>query len=146
MSTKLILIVHGEPNSTFSEILFKYFRSKKFKTSKKKIVVIGSYNLFLKQMKLLKYHIKFNEISDLKSAIVGKINIYNINFDFKSTFSSISEKSNKYIESCFDCALELIKKNNVQALINGPISKKHFLKKNILELPNILLTKLIQKI
>ena len=129
MSTKLILIVHGEPNSTFSEILFKYFRSKKFKTIKKKIVVIGSYNLFLKQMKLLKYHIKLNEISDLKSAIVGKINIYNINFDFKSTFSTISEKSNKYIERCFDCALKLIKKNNVQALINGPISKKHFLKK-----------------
>ena len=103
MNTKLILIVHGEPNSTFSEILFKYFRSKKFKTSKKKIVLIGSYNLFLKQMKLLKYNIKLNEISDLKTAIKKKINIYNINYDFKKAFSSISEKSNKYIESCFDC-------------------------------------------
>ena len=29
MSTKIILIVHGEPNSTFTEILFKYFLNQK---------------------------------------------------------------------------------------------------------------------
>ena len=36
MSSKIILVVLGEPNSTFSEILFKYFKSKKFKKNKKK--------------------------------------------------------------------------------------------------------------
>ena len=36
MNTKVILIVLGEPNSTFSEILFKYFTSKKFKIINKK--------------------------------------------------------------------------------------------------------------
>ena len=46
MSTKLILIVHGEPNSTFSEILFKYFKSEKFKTSKE--IVKLEVKLFLK--------------------------------------------------------------------------------------------------
>ena len=30
MNIKTVLIVHGEPNSTFSEILFKYFKSTYF--------------------------------------------------------------------------------------------------------------------
>ena len=34
MSTNKILIILGEPNSTFSEVLFKYFRSKFFKQNK----------------------------------------------------------------------------------------------------------------
>ena len=36
MNINTILIVLGEPNSTFSEILFKYFKSEKFKKFKKK--------------------------------------------------------------------------------------------------------------
>ena len=31
MNINIILIVLGEPNSTFSEILFKYFKSKNLK-------------------------------------------------------------------------------------------------------------------
>ena len=46
MNTNKILIVLGEPNSTFSEVLFKYFKSKSFKKNKKKIILIG--NKFLK--------------------------------------------------------------------------------------------------
>ena len=38
MNTKVVLIVLGEPNSTFSEILFKYFKTKKFNKTKNKIV------------------------------------------------------------------------------------------------------------
>ena len=65
MNTKIILIVLGEPNSTFSEILFKYFKSKKFKNNKKKIVLIGSYKLLSVQMKRLKYKIELNQISEI---------------------------------------------------------------------------------
>ena len=36
MNTNIILIILGEPHSTFSEILFKYFKSKVFKKEKKK--------------------------------------------------------------------------------------------------------------
>ena len=36
MSINKILIILGEPQSTFSEILFKYFKSKEFKKNKKK--------------------------------------------------------------------------------------------------------------
>ena len=46
MSTNKILIILGEPNSTFSEVLFKYFRSKFFKHNKNKIILIGNKKLF----------------------------------------------------------------------------------------------------
>ena len=72
MSTKIILIVLGEPNSTFSEILFKYFISKKFKNNKKRIVVIGSYKLLSEQMKKLKYKIKLNQIYEINKSIKKK--------------------------------------------------------------------------
>ena len=129
MNTKIILIVLGEPNSTFSEILFKYFKSKKFKNIEKKVVLIGCYELLSKQMKKLKYKITLNQISELDQSSKKKINIINVNYKFKDPFSNISTNSNKYIENCFNLSLKLMSKNSVYALINGPISKKHFLKK-----------------
>ena len=48
MSTKYILIVHGEPFSIFSEVLGKYFiKKRKFK---KKIIIIGNKQLLKKQL------------------------------------------------------------------------------------------------
>ena len=49
MNNKIILIVLGEPNSTFSEILIKYFKSKNFKKNNKNVILIGNYELFKKQ-------------------------------------------------------------------------------------------------
>ena len=43
MNTKYIIIVLGEPYSTFSEIIGKYF--KKVKKFKKKIILIGNKRL-----------------------------------------------------------------------------------------------------
>ena len=40
-----ILIVLGEPFSIFSEILFKYLKSSKFKKNNKTIIIIGNLNL-----------------------------------------------------------------------------------------------------
>ena len=129
MNIKTILIVLGEPNSVFSEILFKYFCSKKFKRIKKKIVLIGSKKLILDQMKKLKYKLLLNEVENLKSSKIKKINIIDVNYKFKKSFDKISDKSNEYIKSCFDISFNIIKKNKSIGLINGPISKKHFLKK-----------------
>jgi len=129
MSTKIILIVLGEPNSTFSEILFKYFESKKFKNNKKKIVLIGSYKLLSEQMKKLKYKIKLNQIYEINKSLKKNVNVLNISYKFKNAFSNISDVSNKYIEDCFNLGLKLMTNSRVHSLINGPISKKHFLKK-----------------
>ena len=54
MNIKKILIILGEPNSTFSEILLKYFNSKNFKNINSKIILIGSFDLLNEQIKLLK--------------------------------------------------------------------------------------------
>ena len=55
MNSNIILIVLGEPNSIFSEILFKYFKSRDFKRNKSKIILIGNRELVEKQMEQLKY-------------------------------------------------------------------------------------------
>ena len=132
MKISKIIIVLGEPQSTFSEILFKYFKSKKFSKNKKKVVLIGNVNLLLKQMKKLNYKLNLNIIDKVKDAKVKNINIININYKSRETFAKISSYSSKYIAECFKKGLNLIKNNKNIALINGPISKKYFLKKNIL--------------
>ena len=130
MSSNPILIVWGEPNSIFSEILFK---SIKIYKNKKPIVLIGSFELLIKQFDKLKIKYNKNLINvineDLKNLKTNKINLLNIEYDFKKTFEKISAKSNKYISKCFQKAFNIISKNKISGLINGPISKKNFLKK-----------------
>ena len=127
MKINKILIILGEPQSTFSEILFKYFISKELSKNKKKIILIGSVNLMRKQMKKLKFNLNLNVIENIKEAKINELNILNINYNSKKIFSKISSNSKKYISNCFKIALNLIKNNKKIALINGPISKKYFL-------------------
>lgn len=108
MNFKYILIVLGEPYSTFSEIIGKYYELNKY--SKKKIILIGSIGLFNQQLKKLKYKLPLNKISDIKYADKRKINIIDVEFQYIKTFTNISEKSNQYIKKCFDVALEILKK------------------------------------
>ena len=129
MNIDKILVALGEPQSTFSEILFKYFSSNNFKKINKKIILIGNKTLLKKQMKKLKYNLSFNEISELKNAKKKLINIINVDYKFKKTFTKISSSSNNYIRKCFNLSLKILNKNKSIAFINGPISKKHFLKK-----------------
>ena len=77
-------------------------------------------------MSVLKRNVQLNEINDVSKSVNKKINIINVNYDFKKAFSKISKKSNKYIEECFNLSLKIMKEKNIYALINGPISKKHF--------------------
>ena len=141
MNTKPILIVTGEPFSIFSEILFKTFKKNKFK---KPIIIIGSYNLLCDQMKFLKYRIQFNVVKkdfnhkDLKN---NKLNIIDIKFNYKNIFEKISSNSNSYNYECFSTALMLLKSKKFSGLINGPISKKHFLKGKYLGITEFLAQK-----
>ena len=135
MKNNPLLIVLGEPNSIFSEILFKTFKKKIIQKFNRPIVIIGSENLLKLQMKFLKYSIKIRKINalDLKNSNLSKkyINIINVEYKFKKIFGKISRNSNKYINDCFKIALKLLSEKSAFALINGPISKTHFLKKNI---------------
>ena len=133
MSYKPLIIVLGEPYSTFTEIIFKLYKSKIIRKFKRPVILIGSKALFKKQMLKLNY---FFTIKDFSLNNFNKIklnnksiNIINVNFNFKKIFDKITNKSNNYIKECFDIALNLLKTKYAYALINGPISKKHFLKK-----------------
>ena len=133
MKIKPIIIVSGEPYGVFLEIFFKTLNNKKIKTYKTPIIIIASYDLLLKQMQKLKYSFKIKLIDDiffnLNKLNNKNINLINVNFDCNKTFDKISSKSNHYIAQCFNLGLKLMKENKGCALINGPISKKHFLKK-----------------
>ena len=130
MKIKPILIICGEPNSVFSEILAK---SIDIYRAKRPIVLIGSYRLLLSQLKKLKIKIVFNLISFKKNKILdlklNKINILNVDYKFKKPFEKISNKSNYYVSECFQKGFQIINNNSVAGLINGPISKKTFLKR-----------------
>ena len=128
MKNNPIVIICGEPNSIFSEILCKSLNNYK---SKKPIVVIGSEKLLLKQLKILKKKIKFNNIFFKDNKIYNiksnKINIINVDYNFKRPFEKISSKSNQYILECFKRGILIAKNFKIAGLINGPISKKTFL-------------------
>ena len=130
MNSKPIIIICGEPNSVFSELLAKSL--KKFK-NKKPIILLGSYSLIQLQLKKLRHKIKLKPIelknNLLKNKNLDKVNIIDINYNFTKVFEPVSSKSNKYIADCFQKAFRIIKKNKISGLINGPISKKFFLKK-----------------
>ena len=129
MKNNPIVIICGEPNSIFSEILHKSLNNYK---TKKPIIVIGSKNLLLKQLRFLKKKMSLNNIFFRDNKIYNmksdKINIINVDYNFKKPFEKISSKSNQYILECFKKGLLIAKTYKISGLINGPISKKTFLK------------------
>ena len=58
MKNKPIIIVAGEPFSVFVEIFLKALKKRKIK---KKILLIISKKLFIKQMRLLGFNFQINE-------------------------------------------------------------------------------------
>ena len=130
MKFKPIIIVAGEPNSIFTEIFLKIIQKKKFKSP---IVLICSKKILLKQLKALKENLNFKEIDRKKIFLNNlkfkKLNLIDIDFDQNKAFQKISSNSNKYIEKSFEIGLKIMKSGISNKLINGPISKKNFLKK-----------------
>ena len=129
---KPIIIVAGEPNSIFFEIFFKSLK----RTYSSPIILIASYKLILQQMKKLNYKkkIKLLEFENLSKYILNNkaINLLDVNYTFSKPFEKISSKSNNYIKRSFDLAFKIIDGGITNKLINGPISKKNFLKKKYL--------------
>ena len=94
--------------------------------------MIGSFALINSQLKSLGFKFELNLIS-LKSDYLNnlkkdKVNIINVDYNFKKPFEKSSSKSKKYISKCFQEAFKIINFNKFSSLINGPISKRYFLK------------------
>jgi len=125
---KPIIIVAGEPNSIFFELFFKVLKKK----IKSPIILIASKKLIIKQAKILKSKISLNIINEFetiqKKTNFKKVNLINVDFKQTSAFNKITSKSNNYVATCFDIAIRLLKNNISNKLINGPVSKKTFLR------------------
>ena len=132
MCNKPIIIVAGEPNSVFLEIFFKSIRG----SYRKPLILIASKKLLLSQMKQLKFNYKVELVDkkklEFKKLSLKKINLIDVDYQFTKPFEIISDKSNEYISKCFIIALEILKNNECSGLINGPVSKKNFLKTKFL--------------
>ena len=133
MNYRPIILVAGEPNSIFFEILFKVYKKIKIKSP---LILIASQKLLYLQMKKLNFKKKIKVINQKKIKDYklnnDSINLINVDYDQKKAFEKISNKSNEYIKKCFDIAILLIKSDFSNKLINGPISKKNFLKKKFM--------------
>ncbi len=125
MKNKSVVIICGDPESTFNEILIKTLKNKVYKNSKFPIIIICSERLFKNELKKLKTNINFKKFENQTN--LRKNCIYIIDIPLKKGNLSLIKK-NEYIKKSFDVGLSLIKKNNLLALINGPISKASFLK------------------
>ena len=133
MNYSPILIVSGEPNSVFLELFFKVLKKDKIKSP---IILISSKKLLTLQMQKLEFKkkIKLLQVSKLKSYKLDNkaINLIDVKYNPVKAFEKISKKSNIFIKNSFDLAFQIIKKNNIHKFINGPISKKQFLKNKFL--------------
>ncbi len=125
MNFSPIIIVGGEPQSVFIEILLK-----SIKKINNPIILISSKDILRKNMDKFNFDFELNELNEnLTNIRKGKINMVNINYNkFSFSKKKITSESDKFIQLSFNKAIEIIKKINCLGLINGPISKKSFLK------------------
>ena len=117
-------IILGEPNSINSEILEKSL------VQKRKVLLIGSYNLFKKQLTILKKKIFIKKITSFEeySKKTKGFTILDVPLKFKKPFEVNSEESAKYIFNCFDVAHDLSVRGLIKGFINCPVNKRRLFK------------------
>ena len=146
MNFNPILIVTGEPNSVFLELFFKVFNNNKIKSP---IILISSKKLLNLQMKKLGFKNKIRLINASKLKLYKlenkTINLIDVEYNPNKAFEKISSKSNIFIKNSFELAFKIIKKYNIVKFINGPISKKYFLKKEFLGITEYISEKFLTK-
>jgi len=146
MSYSPILIVSGEPNSVFLELFFKILKKEKIKSP---IILISSKKLLELQMKRLGFKNKINLLnpSKLKTYKLDNktINLIDVKYNPNKAFEKISSKSNIFIKKSFELAFQIIKKEKIHKFINGPISKKNFLKSKFLGITEYISQKFFTK-
>ena len=124
---KPIVIVSGEPEGIFLEILIKALKYKNFKSP---LILICSLSLIKNEMKRLKFkkEIKILNIKNLENIRIDNHYINLINVDFNNP----KKNKSKYIANSFNLAFKLLKNGFTNKFINGPINKKDFLNKKFL--------------
>ena len=128
---KKIILVFGDPNSINSEIIFKTW--KKISTSlKKKIYIIGNFELIERQFKKLNYSLDCVLVKNIYEKQNNKnLKIININLNFSNPFLIKKKESSQFIKKSLTLAHKLALDKNVIGLINCAIDKQLLSKKNI---------------
>ena len=125
MKNKSVVIICGDPKSTFNEILIKTLKKNFLKNIKFPVIIIGSKKLLENESKKLKTNLNLQKFDSQTKLYKKKIYIIDIPLDLNK-LSLI--KKNEYIMKSFKVGLKLLKKKDFFALMNGPISKTTFLK------------------
>ncbi len=115
------IIVLGEPNSINSEILAKSI------ANKNRAIIIGSYDLFKAQLKILKIKrklIKISKIEELKKNIEA-LNVLDIPLKFKNPFAVNPKESSKYVKKCLEISHKLCSQKKIKGMINCSVNKKN---------------------
>jgi len=110
-------IILGEPNSINYEIFFKSITF--LHKSKKKFIVVGSYNFLKKKYKINTLQIKLLNKKNFNKNKLEKINFFDVNFGIKAN-------SNIHIIDSFQIIFELLKKKVIKKFINLAIDKSKF--------------------
>ena len=130
MRSKPIIIINGEPNSIFLEILLKSLKAKSYKSP---LVLISSLKLFKFYTKKFNYkkHINIIDYENLNNYKLSKkyVNFVDVKAKLDGNIKIITNKSNIFIKKSFEVGLHVMKVLKSNKLINGPISKKYFLNK-----------------
>ena len=128
---KKIILVFGDPNSINSEIIFKSW-NKLGNQLKKRIYLVGSYDLILSQFKKLNYKINCTLVKNIYEKQNNKdLKIINIDIKFKKPFQVSKKESTKFIRQSLNFAHKLALDSNVVGLINCAVNKNHLSNKNI---------------
>ena len=121
---KKIILVFGDPNSINSELIYKSWKKLDFKI-RRRIYVIGNYNLISQQFKKLKFKLKLIKIDDInKKFYCSSMKIINVKVKFKNPFNVSFKESSKFVKYSLNLAHKYALSKNVSGLVNCAIDKR----------------------
>ena len=131
MYRKPIIVVPGQINSIFFEILFKSLKKKIFSP----LILICSVKIFKTNAK--KYNFKYNHKilnseNDLSQLDNKSLYIIDVKLKLNKDKKIQTEYTNNYLLKCFKTAFRILKYKYTNKFLNGPINKETFLKKKFL--------------
>ena len=107
MKNKSIIIICGDPKSTFNEILIKTLKNRVLKNIKFPLIIIGSKKLLENESKKLKTKLNLKKFDN--QIRLRKKNIYIVDILLNQKKLSLAKK-NKFIDKSFKTGLNLLKK------------------------------------
>ena len=107
---KIICIIAGDPNSINSELIFKSWQNLNLNI-RRKILLIGNYDLINKQKRKLNFNINLSRITNIKNLKdSNNLKVLDIPLKFKNCFNVPKKEASKYVIHCLNLVHDLCKK------------------------------------